>query len=230
MLHQCCKLVSNKGIMSFASIGGESYGKLEPKNGDSYQIVITADNPDIKSLVTEKRLAEQACKELEKQIGYNLKIWHQLEYPYPITTADARVAFVTEDPYFTENILAYAGYPNGGLKGTVVFNNKFPWLDGYPRTGAELSALGIHLPNMVSTQSYQTFNFRQTLKHELCGHAFGLPHTTDETDVMFAIYGDNRTMFGQESKDLLNLKYGKASIAKRFVPDDYIKSVMKRKL
>ena len=226
---QICKLLSKKGHLEFASTG-DAYGKLDPKNGDSYQIVITVDNPDIQSLVTEKRLAEQACKELEKQIGYGLKIWHQFEYPDPINTADARISFVSTDPYFTENVLAYAGYPSGSLRGIVVFNNKFPWLDGYQRTGAQLRALGIILPNMIDNQLYATFNFKQTLKHELCGHAFGLPHTLDDTDVMNAYYRTDRLMFGQESKDLLNLKYGKAGIGKRFVPDAYIKSVMKRKL
>ena len=91
---QICKLLSKKGHLEFASTG-DAYGKLDPKNGDSYQIVITSDNPDIQSLVTEKRLAEQACKELEKQIGYGLKIWHQFEYPDPINTADARISFVS---------------------------------------------------------------------------------------------------------------------------------------
>ena len=204
-------------------------GKLLPKNGEEYQIVIIQDNPDIVSLTTEKRLVEQALEEYEKQIGYKIKVWHQLEYPYLPNTIDETIEYRDSDPYFTDNILAYQGFPNGSLRGKMVFNNKFPWLDGYNRTGAELRAFGIILPNMIDTRSYQTFNSRQTLKHEF-GHALGLEHTTDDEDVLNAIYGENRIMLGNSSKSTINLKYGKASFIKRLKPDDYIKAAMTKPL
>lgn len=207
----------------------KDYGKLYPKDGKTFNLLIRTDNEDIVSLVTEKRLTEQACKELEKQIGYNIKVWHMNEV-YPSRFIDIYIDFKLNDDYFQNSTLAYAGYPIGSLKGKCVFNSKFPWLDGFPRSGKQLRELGIILPGMVDTQIYQTYNYRQTLKHEVCGHIFGLPHTTDPTDVMFAFYGIDRIMFGKESKNLLNGKYGTASVAKRSIPDDYIKSVMKRKL
>lgn len=206
------------------------YGKLIPKDGKTYHILIRNDNPDIDSLTTEKRLTEQACKELEKQIGYNLKIYHQLDYHPSEGWIDVFIDFKDNDSYFQNSTLAYAGYPSGSLRGKVVFNNKFPWLDGTSRSGKELRELGIILDGMNDEQIYRTYNYRQTVKHELCGHVFGLPHTNDATDVMFPYYGDERMMFGKESKNLLNSKYGTAPVTKRALPDAYIKAVMSRKL
>jgi len=54
--------------------------------------------------------------------------------------------------------------------------------------------------------------------------------TNDSEDVMFAFYGTDRLMFGEESKAMLNLKYGTARFIKRALPDSYIKSVMSRPL
>jgi len=207
----------------------DTTGKILPKNGKYYVIKIINDNPDIASLVTEKRLTEQAMAETEKQIGYGIKIFIETIEPVDVT-----IEFRDSDPYFTENVLAYAYIPNKNsinFQGKVVFNNKFPWLDGYPRTGKELRELGIILPNMVDAQSYATFNYRQTIKHEMCGHTFGLLHnTTEDESVMNAYYGKERLMFGSSDKFILNTKYGKASFIKRAKPDSYIKAVMNRPL
>ena len=231
-MRNVCELkFSDLGKLFFDS-QDNNLGKLLPKDGKTYQIMIDEDNPDIKSLTTEKRLTEQACMELEKQIGYNIKIWIQSDgfsapgYDY----IDARISFVNTDPFFGDNTLAYGGYPFGSLRGKVVFNNKYAWLDGYSRYGFELRELGIILPNMDDSLSYRTFNYRQTIKHELCGHVFGLPHTDDPNDVMNAFYASHRIMFGKESKDTLNSKYGHANFIKRALPDSYIKAVMKRRL
>lgn len=213
----------------------DTTGKILPKDGKCYRILIINDNPDIVSLTTEKRLTEQACAELEKQIGYGIKIYDENDYAkYADIPIDVTIEFKDDDSYFTDNVLAYAYIPpkNGiNFKGKVVFNNKFPWLDGYPRSGKELRQLGIILPNMIDNQSYATFNYRQTIKHEMCGHTFGLLHnTTEEESVMNAYYGKERIMFGATDKEILNSKYGKASFIKRAKPDSYIKAVMSREI
>jgi len=228
LIRNVCFLKASTNGLAYETIS-DTTGKILPKNGKYYVIKIIKDNPDITSLITEKRLTEQACAETEKQIGYGIKIFIETIEPVDIT-----IEFRDSDPYFTDNVLAYAYIPNKGsinFQGKVVFNNKFPWLDGYPRTGKELRELGIILPNMVDTQSYATFNYRQTIKHELCGHTFGLLHnTTEEESVMNAYYGTSRIMFGDSDKFILNTKYGRASFIKRAKPDGYIKSVMTRPL
>ena len=230
-MKNACELKFSKYGTLIFDAQDNNLGKLLPKDGEEYQVNIMVDNPDITSLVTEKRLTEQAMKELEKQIGYNIKIWHDAETGRPNNNEiDVTVEFVETSPYFSDNTLAFAGYPFGSLRGQVVFNNKYPWLDGYNRYGFELRELGIILPNMEDNRRYATFNYRQTIKHELCGHVFGLPHTDDPTDVMNAYYASHRLMFGKESKDTLNDKYGNAGLGKRALPDFYIKAVMKRRL
>jgi len=201
-------------------------GKLSPNSGNTFNILIREDNPDIHSLTTEKRLTEQACMELEKQIGYKIKIWGELD-DYPRNLIDITIDFKNDDPFFQSNTLAWAGYPNGSLRGQMVFNNKFIWLDGYDKTGRELMNLGLELPGMRENQKYTTYNYKQTLKHEI-GHSFGLPHTADPTDNLNAFYRADRIMYGEESKETLNTKYGKASILRRMLPDSYIRRVMVR--
>ena len=227
MKNACELRVENDEIIFDAQ--DNNLGKLLPKDGKEYRVLITEDNPDIVSLRTERRLTEQACFELEKQMGYNIKIRHELYSTWENGSEDVTIEFTNSSQYFQENTLAYAGYPFGSLRGKVVFNNKFAWLDGYQRYGFELRELGIILPNMEDDLSYRTYNYRQTVKHELCGHVFGLPHTQDPTDVMFAYYHKDRLMFGQESKETLNSKYGHSGIVKRALPDFYIKRVMIRR-
>ena len=229
-MRNVCSLQVNNCKLEYEEQDGRSpnTGHFLPKDGKEYQVLITQDNPDIDSLRTERRLTEQAMAELEKQIGYNIKIRHENE-DHALDT-DVTIRFVDTDPYFTSNTLAYAGYPFGSLRGKVVFNNKYAWLDGQPRFGFELRELGIILPSMDDNKIYATFNYRQTIKHELCGHVFGLPHTDDPNDVMNAFYASHRLMFGKESKDTFHDKYGNAGFIKRAVPDFYVKAVMKRRL
>lgn len=226
-----CFLKASSSGLSYETIA-DTTGKILPRDGKQYNILITSDNPDILSLTTEKRLTEQACAELEKQIGYGLKIYTEDEYDDQ--AIDITIEFRDSDPYFTDNVLAYAYIPNKNsinFRGKVVFNNKFPWLDGYPRLGKTLRELGIILPHMIDTTWYATFNYRQTIKHELCGHTFGLLHNTIEDEsVMNAYYSKERIMFGTSDKDILNTKYGKASFIKRAKPNSYIKAVMNRPL
>jgi len=224
----CLKIIGNNTAYELVS---DTTGKILPQDGKCYNIVILNDNPDIASLTTEKRLTEQACFELEKHIGYNIKIWHQLEnHPNP----DITIEFKDSDSYFTSNVLAYAYIPQKNsinFRGKVVFNNKFVWLDGKPKLGKDLRRLGLILPGMVDTQSYQTFNYRQTVKHELCGHTFGLLHNTQEDEsVMNAYYGEHRIMYGATDKEILTGKYGKANWLKWILPDSLIKRVMNRVL
>ena len=202
-------------------------GKLIPKDLKQYQILITNDNPDILSLTTEKRLIRQALAEYEKQIGYGIKVYVELEWMNG--EPDITIEFKDEDPYFTPNILAYAGYPNGSFKGKLVFNNKHIWLDGYNISGKRAKELGL-VENAADDSQLATFNVRQTVKHEM-GHILGLEHNTiQESSVMNAYYGKERIMFGEKDKEMLNLKYGKASYIKRAKPDPWIKDIMLRKL
>lgn len=229
MTNHICFLKTSQDGLGYESTPIDTTGKILPKDRNTYRIVILSDNPDIASLTTEKRLTEQACFELEKQIGYNIKIYHEKEiHPIP----DITIEFRDSDPYFTSNVLAYAWIPQKGMsgfKGQVVFNNKFVWLDGSLKTGAELRKLGIVLPGMIDSQYYQSYNYKQTIKHELCGHTFGLLHNEiEDKSVMQPIYADYRTMYGNRDKEILNTKYGKASFVKRALPDTYIEGLMKR--
>ena len=205
-------------------------GKLIPKDGKSFQILITNDNPDIDSLTLEKKLIRQALYEYEKQIGYGIKIYHEFDIAdYADTGIDIWIDFRDKDPYFTDNILAYAGFPNGSLRGKLVFNNKHIWLDGYNISGKKAKELGL-VEDAADDSQLATWNVRQTTKHEM-GHILGLEHNLiNEQSVMNAYYGKLRTMFGDKDKEVLNLKYGKASFIQRAKPDSYIKSVMSRKL
>lgn len=204
-----------------------NYGKLIPKDGKTFHVLIRTDNPNIKSLTREKILTEQAAKELEKQIGFDIKIY-DINDNHP--AIDIFLDFKLKDDYFTANVLAYAGYPVGSLKGIVVFNSNYIWLDGQPHMGDELRKMGIILPGMRDDNGYATYNYKQTIKHEMFGHTFGLPHTNDPEDTMYPYYGKDRVMYGKQSKDLLIKTYGTASAKKRAIPDSWIKSVMYRKL
>ena len=202
-------------------------GKLLPKDTKQYQILITNDNPDILSLTTEKRLIRQALAEFEKQIGYGIKVYTELDDLPDLI--DVWIDFRDSDPYFTSNILAYAGYPNGSFKGKLVFNNKHIWLDGYNISGKRAKELGL-VENASDDSQLATFNVRQTVKHEM-GHILGLEHNAlEEPSVMNAYYGKERIMFGEKDKEMLNSKYGKASYIKRAKPDPWIKDIMLRKL
>lgn len=225
-MKNCCYLKSFQNKIAYES-ANDPTGKLLPKDGKEYKILITNDNPDIKSLVLEKKLVRQALSEFEKQIGYGIKVYHEFEDEDVI--ADIWIDFKDSDPYFTSNILAYAGYPNGSLRGKLVFNNKHIWLDGYNISGKKAKELGL-VENALDDSQLATFNVRQTVKHEM-GHILGLEHNLiEESSVMNAYYGKLRTMFGSKDKEVLNFKYGKANYVKRAKPDGYIKSVMSRRL
>ena len=221
-----CALTAFGNKLAYES-ANTATGKLLPKDTKQYQILITDDNPDILSLTTEKRLIRQALAEFEKQIGYGIKVYTELDDEPDLI--DIWIDFRDSDPYFTPNILAYAGYPNGGFKGKLVFNNRHIWLDGYNISGKRAKELGL-VENASDDSQLATFNVRQTVKHEM-GHILGLEHNAiEESSVMNAYYGSNRIMFGNKDKETLNLKYGTASYIKRAKPDPWIKDIMLRKL
>jgi len=79
-----------------------------------------------------------------------------------------------DDPYYPDspNVLAYAGYPDGALKGIMVFFDDFDW----------------------NTHGKSGYNVINVLIHEL-GHILGFPHTTTqpyrEPNMMDPIYNAN---------------------------------------
>ena len=160
-----CALTAFGNKLSYES-DNTATGKLLPKDTKQYHILITNDNPDILSLTTEKRLVRQALAEFEKQIGYGIKVYTELDDLPDLI--DVWIDFRDSDPYFTSNILAYAGYPNGSFKGKLVFNNKHIWLDGYNISGKRAKELGL-VENASDDSQLATFNVRQTVKHEM-GH------------------------------------------------------------
>src|SRR3990167_6777851 len=170
-----CFLKSFNSKLAYES-DNTATGKLIPKNLKQYQILITNDNPDIQSEVTEKRLIRQALAEFEKQIGYGIKVY--TEWDDSPDLIDIWIDFRDSDPYFTPNILAYAGYPNGRFKGKLIFNNKHIWLDGYNISGKRAKELEL-VENAADDSQLATFNVRQTVKHEM-GHILGLEHNAIE--------------------------------------------------
>lgn len=221
-----CKLLERNGRILFERESLDVHGKLEPKDGKTYQVYLRTDNPDISSLTTELRLIRGALEEYQRRLPYKINVFTTLEYPLTILDVDATIDFIEPDSYMTGNVMAWGGYPNGSLRGQMKLNNKYAWLDGFNRTGAELRKLGIILPNMDDTRSYQTYNVRQTVKHEF-GHLLGLDHDTDEGSVMGAIYDVLRIMLKATSLQSLDNKYGLRSLPSRWL--DYITSSISRR-
>jgi len=222
-----CKLVIKNGRPEFEKQDSDIHGKLEPKDGKTYQVYLRTDNPDISSLQTELRLVRNALEEYNRRLPYNFNVFTTLPYPLTLSGVDATIDWIEPDGYMTGSVLAWGGYPNGSLRGQMKLNNKYPWLDGFNKTGAELRAIGIILPNMEDTKSYQTYNVRQTVKHEF-GHLLGLDHDTDEGSVMGAIYDVLRIMLKASSLQTLDNKYGLRSLTSRWL--DYIIRSIKRKV
>ncbi len=224
MSRHICRLIESPNGLVFETDEVNVLGKILPKDGHTYRILLRTDNPDIVSLKTEGRLIRQALKEYEKRLPYNIKVWTRLPFPWDNSDVDVTIDFIEPDAHMSDNTLAYAGFPFGSLRGIMKFNNKFAWLDGHTRTGAELRALGIILPGMIDTRVYKTYSVRQTIKHEF-GHILGLPH--DDAGVMQAIYQFFNTMLSPFSLSELKDKYGLRSITGRWLK--WIIAVMTRR-
>ena len=224
---QLCSLKAFTNGIYFEKQDTNLHGKLEPKNGHTYQVWLRTDNPDISSLKTEERLIHQALEEYQRRLPYKINVFTSLPYPLTIQDVDVFIDFIEPDQYMSGGVLAWGGYPNGSLRGKIAINNKYPWLDGSNRTGAELRKIGLILPGMVDTQLYQTYNVKQTIKHEF-GHVLGLDHDDDEYSVMAAYYNVLNILLSETSLRVLEVLYGLRSLPGRWLY--YIKSVMKRKI
>lgn len=222
-----CKLEIFTNGIAFESAQINRAGKLEPKDGHTYRILLQADNPDISNLKLEVRLIRQALKEYEKRLPYNFKVYSQLPWPITLKQIDVTISWIETDSYMTDNTLAYAGYPFGSLRGIMRFNNKYAWLDGYGRTGKRLRELGIILPGMKDDVTYRTYSVRQTVKHEF-GHILGLEHDPTNTGVMSAIYDFTKNMLSKFSLTVLEDKYGLRNVVGRWL--HWIKAVMTRQV
>jgi len=201
-------------------------GKLVPKDGHTYRILIKTDNPDIINIRLEAKLIRQGLFEYHKRLPYNIKVYHDLQFPLTLNDIDVTIEWIEPDVNMTDNTLAYAGFPFGSLRGIIRFNNNFAWLDGYNRTGAELRALGIILPNMIDSRSYRTHSVRHVIKHEF-GHSIGLEHDPTRTGIMTAIYDFSKKMLGPFSLVELEEKYGLRNVLGRWLK--WISAVMTRR-
>lgn len=201
-------------------------GKLVPKDGSTYRILIKTDNPDIVNIRLEAKLIRQGLFEYHKRLPYNIKVYHDLQYPLTLNEIDVTIEWIEPDDFMGSNTLAYAGYPFGSLRGIIRFNNNFAWLDGHNRTGAELRALGIILPNMEDSRSYRTHSVRHVVKHEF-GHSIGLEHDPTRIGIMTAIYDFSKKMLGAFSLEELEEKYGLRNVLGRWLK--WISAVMTRR-
>lgn len=208
------------------SAGLNRVGKLIPKDGSIYKILILADNPDIVNIKLEAKLIRQGLFEYHKRLPYSIKVYTELPNNLSIEAIDVTIEWIEPDDFMGDNTLAYAGYPFGSLRGIIRFNNNYAWLDGHPRTGAELRALGIILPGMIDTQKYSTYSVRHVIKHEF-GHTIGLEHDPTREGIMTAIYDFNKKMLRQFSLDELEEKYGLRSVLGRWL--SWIQAVMTRR-
>lgn len=226
MSQHLCRLLERNGRILFERESLDIHGKLEPKDDRTYQIYLRTDNPDISNLQVELGFIKEALREFQSRLPYNIKVFSTLPYPLTLADVDVTIDFIEPDSYMTGNVLAWGGYPNGSLRGQMKLNNKYTWLDGFNKTGYELSMLGISLPGMTDAGVYQTYNTRQTVKHEF-GHVLGLDHDTEPLSVMGAIYHVLNLMFSLVSLQALDNKYGLRSVSSRFL--NYMKLRIQRK-
>lgn len=227
MHRQICQLnKTNKGFV-YESARIDRVGKLVPKNGKTYIVLLSTDNPDINSITTELRIIRQSLFEYAKRLPYSIKVYGSLKFPLNLTDVDVNVKFIEPDLYMTSNTLAYAGYPFGSLRGQMRFNNRYIWLDGHSISGKKAKELGL-VEDAADNARLRTYNIRQTFKHEF-GHIIGLEHNTlDDGAVMQPMYDFNNNMLGPTSEEVLKDKYGLRSLPSRWL--FYVKHIMKRRV
>jgi len=222
-----CRLEKTDEGFIYQAARIDRIGKLIPKDGKIYRILLETDNPDINSITTELKIIRQAVLEYSKRLPYSIKVYSELKFPLNTVDVDVNVKFIEPDQYMTDNTLAYAGYPFGSLRGQIRFNNKFIWLDGYPINGKKALKLGI-VDMADPNSSLGTYNIRQTFKHEF-GHSLGLEHNAiDAGAVMQPMYDFENTMLGPTSEEVLKEKYGLRSLSSRWLW--YITHVMQRRI
>ena len=235
MLESICKLVSKSSdtnIVSFETSEVRiSRGKLIPKNNKDYIVLIVDDNPDIRNIKTEIRMTHQALFEYKKRLPYGIKIYdvngYYKKFPddWSFHDVDVTIEFIDQDKddYFSDNVNAYGGFPNGSFKGIIRFNNSRIWWDGRTILGSEAKRLGI-VKNANDSVHLLTYNYKRTVKHEF-GHVLGLEHNSG---VMSAFYNFHENMLSQISLTVLEKLYGLKSIGSRWL--NWIKAVMTRRI
>ena len=185
----------------------EISNKLKAKDGsNTIKYFIANETEDIRGISQEKII-----------IAHALRAW---EYYIPLKftrikneeQADIKIYFRTDDPYWKDrpSVLAYAGYPEMGLHGIVVFNDKYMWsLLGEPVPAWTIDPINYTKDNPTT---FKTYILEQTLRHEF-GHTLGLPHDKIHSDaVLGPFYSVTKirldTTEGSDV-DRIQKKYGK---------------------
>lgn len=222
-----CRLREHQDRLIFEKQVHSRTGKLLPKNGKYYVVILQNDNPDVDNLGQEIKMARQALKEYSERLPYRIKVFSVLSFKGTKEQVDVIIDFVDKDKFFTNNTLAWGGYPIGQYRGMIKFNNAYIWLDGKPLNCETAKNMGL-VENCHEGSELRTYNFKQTLKHEF-GHVLGLEH--DIEGVMYYLYDFVRNMLSKNSVKILFDKYGRKIVTQRRLSRmlSWIKRVMQRK-
>jgi hypothetical protein len=214
-----CKLTEKNQVLSFSDTvkASSSTGKLLPKDGKTYHVVIIDDNPDIQNIKREVIMTEHALREYEKKLPFGIKVYNEYDF-LDTKKIDVKIHFIDPktDSYMTPGTLAYAGYPIGSLRGIIRFNNDYVWLDGHGRLAIDLFNKGLIKAYIKPDNIIATYNYKQTVKHEF-GHILGLEHNDFDASVMGTFYDFDNNLLGQIDDETLDNKYGLASKSKQFL-------------
>lgn len=241
-----CKLIGfSKSHAQFEQNPLAFNGKLIPKDGKNWKVMILNDNPDINSITLEKKLTAQALREYEERLPYGIEVYDIAEYNLEFGIKfynpewfkekfltriketfehiDVFIQFMNQenDEYFRDNVNAYGGFPNGSYKGIIRINNSRLWLDGQPILGSKAMKLGL-IKQASPNAHLATNNYKRTIKHEF-GHVIGEEHNEG---VMSAFYDFDENMLGKTTLESLDNNYGLQKVNYKWI--DWIKRVMIR--
>lgn len=189
----------------------EKYGTFKPANGKYFTYAILNDDDEF----TEKQA--------HKAVRYAYKRWAlygKLPKLKRVGKAyngiiDFRIEFRTvesdPDKKLTKNTIMYHYYPihkvDHPLRGLCVVNKRFFFTPhGNPITGEFMRRHGVR--TAVPGNMYRTIDFDLVYSHEL-GHGLGLPHDTEEGNVMSWRYDMMNEMPAIRDQSRIIAKYGK---------------------
>lgn len=190
---QICRIVVGKSSIEFESVKAETnsnlqtliesdkkFGVLRPKNGKTITWGLKNTDTEL-SFSQMKNIVQDVCFAFSTEFNLNF------DFTTDYKNADVKISFAAEDEdsNLTSNTIAYMGYPLSGspFYGICVINKKWIFThDGKPRTGRELSVLGIQV--QFPDGHYGTLFLVKILIHEFGHGVLGLQHDIESGSIM----------------------------------------------